>query len=147
MVGYFISCVVLSAEVGNYLNSVESQLESNLVISLSGATVRHGNTLVLLSNTHPAIVSTSYHLLKKENALSAGNNGTSQGCSEEVLIFKNSIALNCSKAKLFDEFLLQVFDDELDGANGDGFLFGGGEVFGLANVGLVDVSSIEFRTK
>lgn len=109
--------------------------------------MRHGNTLVLLSNTHPTIVSTSYHLLRKGNALSAGNDGTSQGCSEEVLIFKNSIALNCSEAKLFDEFLLQVLDDELDGANGDGFLFGGDKVFGLTNVSLADVSSIEYSTK
>jgi hypothetical protein len=52
------------------------------------------------------------------------------------LVFENGIALNCSEAKLFDEFLLQVLDNELDGTNGEGFLFGGGEVFGLTNVGL-----------
>lgn len=52
------------------------------------------------------------------------------------MVFENGIALNCSEAKLFDEFLLQVLDNELDGTNGEGFLFGGGEVFGLTNVGL-----------
>lgn len=52
------------------------------------------------------------------------------------MVFENGIALNCSEAKLFDEFLLQVFHNELDGTNGEGFLFGGGKVFGLTNIGL-----------
>jgi hypothetical protein len=58
------------------------------------------------------------------------------------LVFENGIALNCSEAKFFDKFLLQVLDDELDSTDGEGFLFGGSEVFGLTNVGLADVSSI-----
>jgi hypothetical protein len=45
-----------------YLNSIESQLESDLVISLAGAAVRYGNTFVLLSNTHPTTVNTWYNL-------------------------------------------------------------------------------------
>ena len=81
------------------------------------------------------------------NTLCAGNDGTSQGCSEKVLVFENGIALNCSEAKFFDEFLLQVLDDELDGTDGEGFLFCGGEVFGLTNVSLTDVSSIALEVR
>jgi hypothetical protein len=58
------------------------------------------------------------------------------------LVFENGIALNCSEAKFFDKFLLQVLDDELDGTNGEGFLFGSGEVFGLTNVGLTMLAQL-----
>ena len=59
MVGYFISfAFFLNVGMRKYLNSIESQLESDLVISLAGATVRYGDTFILLSNTHSASVST-----------------------------------------------------------------------------------------
>lgn len=58
MVGYFISFAFFNVGMRKYLNSIESQLESDLVISLASATVRYGNTFVLLSNTHSTSVST-----------------------------------------------------------------------------------------
>lgn len=58
------------------------------------------------------------------------------------MVFENGIALNCTEAKLLDEFLLQVLDDKLDGTDGEGFLLGGGEVFGLTNVGLTMLAQL-----
>jgi hypothetical protein len=57
------------------------------------------------------------------------------------LVFENGIALDSSEAQFFDEFALQILDNEVDRTDGKGLLFGGSEIFRLSNVGLKESSN------
>lgn len=79
-------------------------------------------------------------------SLGAGNDGASQRRSEQVSVLEDGIALDGSVAQLLDKLALQVLDDELDGAHGEGFLLGGSKVFDLADVGLIKGLRSAYRT-
>jgi hypothetical protein len=74
---------------------------------------------------------------KKINALGAGNDRAGQRRSEQISVLEDGVALDGPEAQLLDKLAFQVLDDKLDGAHGERFLLGGGEVFDLADVGLI----------
>lgn len=84
-----------------WLQGVESQLETDLVVTLSGAAVRDGNTALLLG----------------DGDLSTGNDWASQRGTEEVDVLVDGVALDSWEAKLLNELLAQILDVDLGGTD------------------------------
>ncbi|THV88227.1 Bystin-domain-containing protein [Aureobasidium pullulans] len=96
------------------LQGVEGQLEADLVVALTGAAVRDGETALLLGDGN----------------LGAGNDGTGE---RNVLV--DGIALDSGPAKLLDELLAEILNVALLGTNLEGLLAGSIKVLLLANIG------------
>ncbi|THX43602.1 Bystin-domain-containing protein [Aureobasidium pullulans] len=96
------------------LQGVEGQLEADLVVALTGAAVRDGETALLLGDGN----------------LGAGNDGTGE---RNVLV--DGIALDSGPAELLDELLAEILNVALLGTNLEGLLAGSIKVLLLANIG------------
>ncbi|TIA03603.1 Bystin-domain-containing protein [Aureobasidium pullulans] len=96
------------------LQGVEGQLEADLVVALTGAAVRDGETALLLGDGN----------------LGAGNDGTGK---RNVLV--DGIALDSGPAELLDELLAEILNVALLGTNLEGLLAGSIKVLLLANIG------------
>ena len=79
------------------LDSVERELEADLVVALAGAAVRHKVAALLLGDAD----------------LGAGDDGAGQRGAEQVAALVGGVALDGAEAELLDELLLQVLDDHL----------------------------------
>jgi hypothetical protein len=67
--------------------------------------------------------------------LGTGNDGPSQGRSQEVAVLEDGIALNGAEYNLLDELLLEVLDDHALGTEGKSLLLDRLPVLLLAYIG------------
>lgn len=119
------------------LDGIESQFETDLVVTLAGSTVADKLAAFTLSDTH----------------LGAGDNGTSQAGSQEVATLIDGIALCITRhytahaysrhpgqltdgreAELLDELPAQILNHHLLGTDLEGLLLNSGPVFLLADI-------------
>jgi hypothetical protein len=83
-----------SNDLDGRLKSVECQLETDLIVAFTRATVTDELTAFFLGDFD----------------LCTGNDGAGERCSEEVDVLVGGIALNCWEAEIFDEFVDYVFN-------------------------------------
>jgi hypothetical protein len=74
------------------LEGVESQLETNLIVTLTSASVRYKLAAFTVSDLD----------------LLTGNDGTSKGSTQEVVSLVDGVSLNSREDEFFDKLLLQV---------------------------------------
>lgn len=95
-----------------WLQSIECKLETNLIVTLSGATVADCEAALLLCNGN----------------LGSGNNWACERGTEKVDVLVDGIALNSWEAELFNELLSQVLNVDSNGSNLQCLLLGSLEV-------------------
>jgi hypothetical protein len=74
------------------LEGIESQLETDLVVTLTGASMRDELAPFTFSNLD----------------LLASNDGTGKGGTQEIVSLVNGISLNSREDKFFDKLLLKI---------------------------------------
>lgn len=81
--------------------------------------MRKDVAVVLLGNAH----------------LGTSDDGPGQGCSKEVAVLEDGIALDGAEDNLIDELLLKILDDHTLGTEGESLLLDGLPVLLLAYIG------------
>ncbi len=102
-----------------WLESKESELETDLVVTFSGAAVGNDSATLLLGDIDHA----------------TGDYWASKGGTEEVDTLVDGVTLNSWNALLVDELLTDVNNVAGNGSDGQSLLLGNVEVLLLANVG------------
>lgn len=116
------------------------QLESDLVVTLASLyctsqffslTVNWGEH----GCTYAAVADKLAVVLLSNADLGTGDDGTGKRGTEEVAVLVDGVALDGSVDKLLNQFALEVHDNHLLGAEGNGLLLNGGPVLLLTDIG------------
>jgi len=103
------------------IDGVGVQLETDLIVALAGGSVADGVGLLGLGDFHEAL----------------GDEGTGDGSAQKVVVLVDGSALKHGEDEIPGELFIEVIDDALAGAGGDGFGLETVEFFLLPHVGAV----------